>query len=90
MESIDEIPEPHAFNANVTTDGAAYPVVFEEHAHAHGAAARDNNLRAAIIHVMADATVSVMVIIGPTLAWLFGGPWVDPVAGIVGAFVIAS
>jgi|SRR5208337_3971587 len=90
LESIDEIPEPHAFRANVTIDGERRQVVFEEHEHAHAAAARDNNMRAAVIHVIADATVSVMVIVGLTLAWLFGWPWMDPLAGIVGAFVIAS
>ena len=90
LESIDEIPEPHAFIANVTVNGEAHPVIFEEHEHAHGAAARDNNMRAAIVHVMADATVSVMVIVGLTLAWLFGWLWMDPLAGLVGAFVIAS
>jgi cation diffusion facilitator family transporter len=47
-------------------------------------------MRAAIVHVMADATVSVMVIVGLTLAWLFGWLWMDPLAGIVGALVIAS
>ena len=81
LESIDEISEPHAFIANVTVDGEAHPVIFEEHEHAHGAAARDNNMRAAIVHVMADATVSVMVIVGLTLAWLFGWLWMDPLAG---------
>jgi cation diffusion facilitator family transporter len=90
LESIEEIPEPHAFEAKVTIDGETHLVVFEEHEHAHGAAARDNNMRAAIIHVIADATVSVMVIVGLALAWLFRWLWMDPVAGIVGAFVIAS
>jgi cation diffusion facilitator family transporter len=88
LESIDPIPEPHAFNANVAIDGETHPVAFEEHA--HGAAARDNNIRAAVIHVLADATVSVMVIVGLGLAWLFGWMWMDPLAGIVGALVIAS
>ncbi len=90
LESIEEIPEPHAFRANVTINGETHPVVFEEHEHAHGAAARDNNMRAAIVHVIADATVSVLVIVGLTLAWLFGWLWMDPLVGIVGAFVIAS
>jgi cation diffusion facilitator family transporter len=90
LESIDEIPEPHAFNANMTIGGETLPVIFEEHDHAHGAAARDNNMRAAIVHVIADATVSVMVIVGLTLAWMFGWLWMDPVVGIVGACVIAS
>jgi cation diffusion facilitator family transporter len=47
-------------------------------------------MRAAVIHVMADAAVSVLVIIGLLLARAFGWLWMDPLAGIVGAFVIAS
>jgi len=90
LESVDEIPEPHAFNANVRINGRTYPVVFEEHQHAHGAAARDNNMRAATIHVVADAAVSVLVIVGLILARTFGWPWMDPLAGIVGACVVAS
>jgi cation diffusion facilitator family transporter len=43
-----------------------------------------------VIHVMADAAVSVMVIIGLLLARAFGWLWMDPLAGIVGASVIAS
>jgi cation diffusion facilitator family transporter len=90
LESINEIPEPHEFTANVTINGQNHAVAFEEHEHAQGAAARDNNMRAAIIHVIADATVSVLVIVGLIFAWLFRWPWMDPVVGIVGAFVIAS
>jgi cation diffusion facilitator family transporter len=70
-----------------TADG---PVEFGEHEQAHGPAARDNNMRAAVIHVMADAAVSVLVIAGLLLARAFGWLWMDPLAGIVGAFVIAS
>ncbi|MBV9841882.1 MAG: cation transporter [Sphingomonadaceae bacterium] len=47
-------------------------------------------MRAAIIHVVADAAVSVLVIVGLLLARAFGWLWMDPAAGIVGAFVIAS
>ncbi len=90
LESIDEIPEPHEFTADLKINGETYAVLFAEHEHAHGAAGRDNNMRAAIVHVMADATVSVMVIVGLTLAWLFGWLWMDPFAGLLGAFVIAS
>jgi len=90
LESVEEIPEPHAFNANVKINGESYSVAFEEHEHAHGAAARDNNMRAAVIHVVADAAVSVLVIIGLLLALTFGWLWMDPLAGIVGACVIAS
>ena len=95
LESVDEIPEPHAFTAIVrTSDGkggaAEYAVVFAgEHrgsAHTH----RDNNIRAAIIHVAADAAVSVLVIVGLVVARSFGWLWMDPLAGIAGACVIAS
>jgi cation diffusion facilitator family transporter len=90
LESVDEIPEPHAFAAHVTINSETHAVAFEEHEHADGAAARDNNLRAAFLHVIGDAAVSVMVIIGLVLARAFGWMWMDPVAGIVGALVIAS
>ena len=58
--------------------------------HGHGDHHRDNNMRAALIHVMADAAVSVLVITGLVLARLFGWLWMDPLAGVVGAMVIAS
>jgi cation diffusion facilitator family transporter len=90
LESIDEILEPHEFFADVTIDGRTATVGFEEHAHAHASASRDNNMRAAVIHVVADAAVSVAVIVGLTLAWLFGWLWMDSLAGIIGALVIAS
>src|SRR5580704_1599154 len=90
LESVDEIPEPHEFTAHVRIGRRDYPVAFEEHAHAQGSTGRDNNMRAAVIHVMADAAVSVMVILGLSLAFIFGWLWMDPLAGIVGACVIAS
>jgi Co/Zn/Cd efflux system component len=90
LESIDEIPEPHAFTATVRIGEQNYPVIFEEHVHAQGSTARDNNMRAAVVHVIADAAVSVLVIAGLLLARSFGWLWMDPLAGIVGAIVIAS
>jgi len=50
----------------------------------------DNNFRAALVHVIADAAISVLVIVGLLLAKSFGWLWMDPLAGLVGAFVIAS
>jgi cation diffusion facilitator family transporter len=90
LESRDEIPEPHQFIATVAIGGQSYPITFEEHEHAHGSTARDNNMRAAVIHVIADAAVSVLVIAGLLLARAFGWLWMDPLAGIIGACVIAS
>jgi len=90
LESVAEIPEPHAFSAQIRIGAETYTTVFEEHDHGHGATGRDNNMRAAIIHVVADAAVSVLVIIGLLLARAFGWLWMDPLAGIIGACVIAS
>ncbi len=92
LESIDEIPEPHAFTARISLDrgGDIHGVDFAEHEHAHGAAHRDNNMRAAIVHVLADAAVSVLVIVGLSLGRFLGWTWMDPVAGLCGAIVIAA
>ena len=60
------------------------------HDDAHEAATRDHNIRSAYIHVMADAAVSVLAIIGLVLARAFGWLWMDPLAGVIGALVIAN
>jgi cation diffusion facilitator family transporter len=91
LESVDTIPEPHAFTAVVTLERAAnsHSVVFSEY-HDAGAIHRDNNMRAAVIHVLADAAVSVLVIVGLALARILGWVWMDPVVGLCGAVVIAA
>ena len=43
-----------------------------------------------MIHVIADAAVSVLVILGLLLARFLGWVWMDPLAGLLGAIVIAS
>ncbi len=65
----------------------------EEHAHEHAGAAAvhaDHNLRAAFIHVIADAAVSVLVIVGLVLGRQFGWVWMDPMMGLVATVVILS
>ena len=93
LESRDEIPEPHAFLARARLLQAGEPheheLDFEEHDH-DAAHHRDNNMRAAIVHVLADAAVSVLVIIGLLLAWSFDWRFMDPLAGLIGALVIAN
>jgi len=96
-ESIEEIPEPHAFKVSLQLANGEHEVTFEEHSHDHAAHAdhsslahRDNNIRSAYIHVLADAAVSVLAITGLVLARGFGWMWMDPLAGIVGALVIAN
>jgi cation diffusion facilitator family transporter len=59
------------------------------HDHAAHGAHRDHNLRAAFIHVAADAAVSVLAILGLTAARFLGWMWMDPMMGIVGGSVIA-
>src|SRR3984957_16682683 len=44
----------------------------DDHEHADDMHHRDNNMRAAVVHVMADAAVSVLVIAGLLLARQFG------------------
>jgi cation diffusion facilitator family transporter len=94
FESQDDIPEPHAFKAIVCLPDGEHPIEFEEHEHdhddAHAVATRDHNIRSAYIHVIADAAVSVLAIIGLLLARAFGWLWMDPLAGVIGALVIAN
>ena len=63
-------------------------------AHTHGtpsqATTRDNSIRSAYIHVLADAFISVLAIFCLILAKLYGLLWMDPLAGIIGALVIAN
>jgi cation diffusion facilitator family transporter len=54
------------------------------------ATTRDNSIRSAYAHVLADAFVSVLAITGLLLAKLYGWLWMDPLAGIIGAVVIAN
>ncbi len=56
--------------------------------HAHGGA-EDNNLRAAYLHVLADALTSVLAIAALILGRLYGWNALDPIMGIVGGLVIA-
>jgi cation diffusion facilitator family transporter len=90
LESVETVPEPHEFSAVVRLGDSEHSAVFEEHEHAGAKVHRDNNLRAAVLHVIADATVSFFVIVALLLAWAFDWEWLDPAVGIVGAFVIAS
>ncbi|HSZ51910.1 MAG TPA: CDF family Co(II)/Ni(II) efflux transporter DmeF [Caulobacteraceae bacterium] len=92
LESLDEVPEPHAFDVLVRLGEETVPVAFEEVVKdpAGARVRRDNTFRAAVIHVLADAAVSVFVIFGLVIARVFGWLWMDPVAGAVGACVIFS
>lgn len=55
-----------------------------DHGHSH-----DNNLRAAYLHVLADALTSVLAIVALVAGSVYGWNWMDPLMGIVGGLVIA-
>lgn len=59
------------------------------HAHGDGDHHQDLNLRAAYVHVLADAATSVLAIVALAGGWLYGWAWLDPVMGIVGAVLVA-
>src|SRR5437773_3560589 len=59
--------------------------------HGHGSTHHDDlNLRAAYLHVLADAFTSVLAIVALTGGKFFGWAWLDPVVGIVGSGVVFS
>lgn len=63
----------------------------EEHAdHEHHTdhTPRDRNIKAAYLHVLADALTSVLAILALFAGKTFGWSWMDPVMGVVGAVVI--
>jgi cation diffusion facilitator family transporter len=58
--------------------------------HHHGHRHHDNNLRAAYVHVLADAATSVLAIAALLAAMYSGWVWTDPAVGLIGSVVIAS
>jgi len=56
-----------------------------DHEHHH-----DHNLRAAYLHVLADALTSVLAIVALLAGKYYGWDWLDTVMGFVGAIVILS
>jgi cation diffusion facilitator family transporter len=67
------------------------------HHHHHGEEGHDSshqhhdlNLRAAYLHVLADAFTTLLAIVGLSCGKFFGWAWLDPVVGIVGSGVVFS
>ena len=103
MRLAQPVPIAYAQAISIAVVGLAVNLICawllrEKHAHHHdegedhaqGHHHRDHNLRAAYLHVLADALTSVMAIGGLIVALWFGWPWIDAVVGLVGACVIAS
>ena len=59
----------------------------DDHDHEHS---RDLNLRAAYVHVLADAAVSILAVTGLIIARELGWLWIDAAMGIIGAAVISN
>ena len=76
---------------------AATPHSHDEHEHRHAPGVshgeahhhHDHNLRAAYLHVLADALTSLLAIAALLLAKFTQAVWLDPVIGIVGAILVA-
>lgn len=60
------------------------------HEHASHKMHHDHNLRAAYLHVIADALTSLLAIIALVSGKALGWVWMDPVMGIVGASIITK
>jgi cation diffusion facilitator family transporter len=71
-------------------------ILNENHHHQHGHEDdgdcgyyhQDHNLRAAYLHVLADALTSILAIAALTVGKFWGWAFMDPIMGIIGAIVI--
>lgn len=101
IESMQRVFNPHDIHFNeaiaVAVLGLSVNIVSafllkdEHHHHHHGDEHHhyhDHNLRAAYLHVLADALTSLLAIVALLSGKYFGWNWLDPVMGIVGAIII--
>src|ERR1700741_2017466 len=103
-ESIQRLLDPATVRYGEALPGAALGLAVNivnalilqtphSHGHDHGGHDHhhhDHNLRAAYVHVLADAATSLLAILALGAGWLWGVWYLDPVGGIVGRFGIAS
>lgn len=102
VESVHRLFNPEAIQFNeaiiVAIIGLLVNVVsmlllHDNHHHRHGDHDHDHhdhNLRAAYLHVLADALTSLLAIVALLFGKYYGWNWLDSVVGIVGAAVIAK
>lgn len=62
----------------------------DHHDHDHHSGSKDQNLKAAYLHVLADTMTSVFAILALLAGKFFGLNWLDPLMGIAGAVLVAS
>jgi len=78
----------HGTHDNSAHDHSDHDHGDQNHDHTHVGTGDDHNLRAAYLHVLADALTSVLAIIALLIAKYFALVWMDPVMGIIGAFMV--
>jgi cation diffusion facilitator family transporter len=90
-------PVPIAFNRAIivaflglAVNGLSVVILRDHHDHGHhNEHDHDHNLRAAHLHVLADALTSLLAIFALLAAKHFGAVWMDPAMGIVGGTLVA-
>ena len=104
VESIHRLVSPVAIAFNqaiivaivglIVNGASVFILGHEEEHHHHGESHEhhhhDHNLRAAYLHVLADALTSVLAIVALLTAKYYGLVWMDPLMGIVGAVLVTK
>jgi cation diffusion facilitator family transporter len=103
LESMQRFIDPHLIHFNEAIGVACLGLLVnvisalllkEDHSHHHAHHHddhdhdHDHNIRAAYLHVLADALTSLLAIVALLSGKYFGWNWMDPVMGIVGAAII--
>lgn len=104
LESLQRVVDPQVIHFNEAIFVAALGLLVNivsalllkedahhhhHHGHDHDAGHHhDHNLRAAYLHVLADALTSLLAILALVSGKYFGWNWLDPFMGIVGAVII--
>ena len=79
----------------LAVNGLSVLILRDRHEHSHGAGdlgrdhGHDHALRAAHLHVLADALTSLLAIVALLAAKYLGAAWMDPVMGLVGGVLVA-
>ena len=102
LESLERFVAPQAIQFQEATAVAVIgllvnlisALLLRDHHHNHGHQdqdqGQDQNLRAAYVHVLADALTSVLAIVALTAGRVLGWTWLDALMGLVGAAVISK